>query len=68
MKFGVVVIAACILGFSSFGLLVLAIGSEYWYVINVNPSDNCSDRQIMEGVQSSHAGLWRIYEGKLVLN
>ncbi|XP_063073678.1 transmembrane protein 235-like [Engraulis encrasicolus] len=63
MKFGVVVIAACILGFSSFGLLVLAIGSEYWYVIHVNPSDNCSDRQIMEGVQSSHAGLWRIYEG-----
>ncbi|KAL2101950.1 hypothetical protein ACEWY4_003711 [Coilia grayii] len=62
MKFGSVVIAAGVLGFSSFGFLALAIGSEYWYVINVK-AGNCSDSQYIAGVQSSHAGLWRIYEG-----
>ncbi|XP_031429368.1 transmembrane protein 235-like [Clupea harengus] len=62
IKFGVVVVAAGVLGFFSFGFLALAIGTEYWYVIDVN-AGNCSDSQSMAGMQSSHAGLWRIYEG-----
>ena len=66
IKFGVVVVAAGVLGFFSFGFLALAIGTEYWYVIDVN-AGNCSDSQSMAGMQSSHAGLWRIYEGMLSL-
>ncbi|XP_041942263.1 transmembrane protein 235-like [Alosa sapidissima] len=60
-KFGAVVVTAGVLGFLSFACLALAIGSEYWYIIDVNT--NCSNSQSVVGVQSSHAGLWRIHEG-----
>lgn len=62
MKFGRVVVAAGALGFLSFAFLALAIGSEYWYIIDVN-TGNCSNSQSVMEVQSSHSGLWRIYEG-----
>uniref|UniRef100_A0AAZ3Q432 Transmembrane protein 235 n=1 Tax=Oncorhynchus tshawytscha TaxID=74940 RepID=A0AAZ3Q432_ONCTS len=42
----------------SFSFLAVAIGSDYWYIIDVNKA-NQSDLEDL----SSHSGLWRIREG-----
>ncbi|XP_066499113.1 transmembrane protein 235-like [Hoplias malabaricus] len=57
MTFGSVVIAAGLSGLLSFAFLAVAIGTEYWYIIEVNPVHNSTGKY-----QSSHSGLWIIYE------
>ncbi|KAK6312367.1 hypothetical protein J4Q44_G00180310 [Coregonus suidteri] len=59
MKYGMVVITAGFSGLLSFSFLAVAIGSDYWYIIDVNRA-NLSDLEDL----SSHSGLWRIREGK----
>uniref|UniRef100_A0A673LWJ1 Transmembrane protein 235 n=1 Tax=Sinocyclocheilus rhinocerous TaxID=307959 RepID=A0A673LWJ1_9TELE len=61
MNFGTVVISAGLCGLLSFILLALSIGTEYWYIIDVDEGKNSSLEY-----SSSHSGLWRIYEGKIV--
>lgn len=61
MNFGTVVISAGLCGLLSFILLALSIGTEYWYIIDVDEGKNSSLEY-----SSSHSGLWRIYEGKMV--
>ncbi|KAF7668262.1 hypothetical protein LDENG_00024660 [Lucifuga dentata] len=59
MKYGLVVLAAAFMGLLSFTLLAVAIGTDYWYIIDVNkPNSTDSDNL------SSHSGLWRIIEGQ----
>lgn len=58
MNFGTVVVAAGLSGLLSFALLAVAIGSEYWYIIDLDQTGNSSWE-----FTRSHAGLWRIYEG-----
>ncbi|XP_035386880.1 transmembrane protein 235 isoform X2 [Electrophorus electricus] len=57
MNFGTLVIAAGIFGLLSFTCLAVAIGSEYWYIIDVDEVFNSTWE-----FTSSHSGLWRIYE------
>lgn len=59
VTFGALVIAAGICGSLSFAFLATSLGTEYWYIIEMNPM-NMSD---FEDV-SSHSGLWSINEGK----
>ncbi|XP_076843393.1 transmembrane protein 235 [Brachyhypopomus gauderio] len=59
MNFGTVVIAAGMFGLLSFTCLAVAIGSEYWYIIDVDEVLNSTWE-----FTSSHSGLWRTYEGK----
>uniref|UniRef100_A0A8C9STA6 Transmembrane protein 235 n=1 Tax=Scleropages formosus TaxID=113540 RepID=A0A8C9STA6_SCLFO len=42
----------------SFCFLAAAIGSDYWYIIEVDKA-NCTHSEDLD----SHSGLWRIYEG-----
>ncbi|KAM4624516.1 transmembrane protein 235 [Polymixia lowei] len=58
ISFGSLVITAGVSGILSFALLAAAIGSEYWYIIEMKPL-NRSDFEDL----SSHSGLWRINEG-----
>ncbi|XP_030646824.1 transmembrane protein 235 [Chanos chanos] len=59
MSFGTIVIAAGLCGLLSFTLLAVAIGSDYWYIIEVDPANHTTSED-----RNSHSGLWRIYEGK----
>uniref|UniRef100_A0A8C1DXC7 Uncharacterized protein n=1 Tax=Cyprinus carpio carpio TaxID=630221 RepID=A0A8C1DXC7_CYPCA len=59
MNFGTVVISAGLCGLLSFILLAVSIGTEYWYIIDVDEGKNSSLEY-----SSSHSGLWRIYEGQ----
>lgn len=56
MRYGFVVLTAGFTGLLSFSLLAVAIGTDYWYIINVNNNTGPEDL-------SSHSGLWRIIEG-----
>ncbi|XP_049417407.1 transmembrane protein 235-like [Epinephelus fuscoguttatus] len=58
MRFGLVVLTAGFTGLLSFSLLAVAIGTDYWYIIDVN-KPNCTGPDDL----SSHSGLWRINEG-----
>lgn len=60
VSFGSVVISAGICGILSFAFLATSLGTEYWYIIEMNPM-NMTDIEDM----SSHSGLWSINEGKL---
>ncbi|KAI4900546.1 hypothetical protein NFI96_026733 [Prochilodus magdalenae] len=57
MNFGTVVVAAGLSGLLSFAFLAVAIGSEYWYIIDVDQASNSTWQ-----FRSSHSGLWRTYE------
>uniref|UniRef100_A0A3Q3LCI3 Transmembrane protein 235b n=1 Tax=Mastacembelus armatus TaxID=205130 RepID=A0A3Q3LCI3_9TELE len=57
-NFGSLVITAGVCGFLSFASLAISIGTEYWYIIEMNPR-NMTDLEDM----SLHSGLWRINEG-----
>uniref|UniRef100_A0A671MC24 Transmembrane protein 235 n=1 Tax=Sinocyclocheilus anshuiensis TaxID=1608454 RepID=A0A671MC24_9TELE len=57
MNFGTVVISAGLCGLLSFILLAVSIGTEYWYIIDVDEGKNSSLEY-----SSSHSGLWRIHE------
>ncbi|XP_031723764.1 transmembrane protein 235 [Anarrhichthys ocellatus] len=58
MRYGLVVVTAGFTGLLSFSLLAVAIGTDYWYIIDVN-KPNCTGSDDL----SSHSGLWRINEG-----
>ncbi|XP_039991463.1 transmembrane protein 235 [Xiphias gladius] len=58
VTFGSVVITAGICGILSFAFLATSLGTEFWYIIEMNPM-NMSDFEDM----SSHSGLWSINEG-----
>ncbi|KAG7491214.1 hypothetical protein MATL_G00000710 [Megalops atlanticus] len=58
-NFGTVVIVAGFAGILSFSFLAAAIGSEYWYIIEVNKPNQTDTDDL-----NSHSGLWRTYEGK----
>uniref|UniRef100_H2TXR1 Transmembrane protein 235 n=1 Tax=Takifugu rubripes TaxID=31033 RepID=H2TXR1_TAKRU len=55
MRYGVAILSAGFTGLLSFSLLAVAIGSDFWYIINVNNHTGPDDL-------SSHSGLWRIIE------
>uniref|UniRef100_A0A8D0ACG5 Transmembrane protein 235 n=1 Tax=Sander lucioperca TaxID=283035 RepID=A0A8D0ACG5_SANLU len=59
VTFGSLVITAGICGILSFAFLATSLGTEYWYIIEMNPM-NTSDFENM----SSHSGLWSINEGR----
>ncbi|KAL3987030.1 suppressor of tumorigenicity protein 14 [Sarotherodon galilaeus] len=58
MKYGPVVLSAGLTGLLSFCLLAVAIGTDYWYIIDVNKPNYTGSDDL-----SSHSGLWRIIEG-----
>ncbi|KAF7231712.1 transcript variant X2 [Nothobranchius furzeri] len=58
MRYGAVVLAAGLTGLLSFSLLTVAIGTDYWYVIDVNSPNHTGADEL-----GSHSGLWRIHEG-----
>lgn len=58
MRYGLVVLAAGFTGLLSFSLLAVAIGTDYWYIIDVNKANHTGAEDL-----SSHSGLWRINEG-----
>lgn len=58
MRHGAVVLGAGFTGLLSFILLALAIGTDYWYIIDVDKHNGTGSDDL-----SSHSGLWRIVEG-----
>lgn len=58
MRYGLVVLTAGFAGLLSFSFLALAIGTDYWYIIDVNEHNHTGPDDL-----SSHSGLWRIIEG-----
>ncbi|XP_069558831.1 transmembrane protein 235 [Brachyistius frenatus] len=58
MKYGPVVLTAGFTGLLSFSLLAIAIGTDYWYIIDVNKPNYTKSEEL-----SSHSGLWKINEG-----
>uniref|UniRef100_A0A3B3XXW2 Uncharacterized protein n=1 Tax=Poecilia mexicana TaxID=48701 RepID=A0A3B3XXW2_9TELE len=60
VTFGALVITAGVCGVLSFAFLATSLGTDYWYIIEMNPM-NTTEFEDM----SSHSGLWRINEGNL---
>ncbi|KAM4715006.1 transmembrane protein 235 [Anableps anableps] len=58
VTFGALVITAGVCGILSFAFLATSLGTDHWYIIEMNPM-NTTDFEDM----SSHSGLWRINEG-----
>lgn len=52
------VLTAGFTGLLSFSFLAVAIGTDYWYIIDVNSPNYTGSDDL-----SSHSGLWRIIEG-----
>uniref|UniRef100_A0A665WAM1 Transmembrane protein 235b n=1 Tax=Echeneis naucrates TaxID=173247 RepID=A0A665WAM1_ECHNA len=61
VSFGSLVIGAGVCGLLSFVCLATSLGTDYWYIIQMNPG-NVSDFEDM----SSHSGLWTINEGEAI--
>ncbi|XP_029954429.1 transmembrane protein 235 [Salarias fasciatus] len=59
VTFSQLVITAGICGILSFAFLATSIGTDYWYIIEINAM-NTTDFENM----SSHSGLWSITEGE----
>lgn len=62
VTFGALVITAGVCGVLSFAFLATSLGTDYWYIIEMNTM-NTTEFEDM----SSHSGLWRINEGRLRL-
>ncbi|XP_032429381.1 LOW QUALITY PROTEIN: transmembrane protein 235 [Xiphophorus hellerii] len=58
VTFGALVITAGVCGVLSFAFLATSLGTDYWYIIEMNTM-NTTEFEDM----SSHSGLWRINEG-----
>ncbi|XP_034449880.1 transmembrane protein 235 [Hippoglossus hippoglossus] len=56
MRYGSVIVSAGCTALLSFCLLAVAIGTDYWYIIDVNKPNHTDSDDL-----SSHSGLWRIY-------
>lgn len=63
LSFGALVTTAGICGLLSFAFLATSLGTDYWYIIETNPT-NTTDFEDM----SSHSGLWSINEGRALLS
>lgn len=61
MRYEVAVLLAELTGLLSFSFLALAIGTDYWYIVDVNKPNYTGSSDL-----SSHSGLWWINEGKLM--
>ncbi|XP_077710547.1 transmembrane protein 235 isoform X1 [Canis aureus] len=57
-RLGALLLAAALGALLSFALLVAAVASDYWYVLEVAATGNRTQRL------SSHSGLWRVCEGQ----
>ncbi|XP_025855647.1 transmembrane protein 235 isoform X2 [Vulpes vulpes] len=57
-RLGALLLAAALGALLSFALLVAAVASDYWYVLEVADAGNRTQRL------SSHSGLWRVCEGQ----
>ncbi|XP_042198251.1 transmembrane protein 235 [Callorhinchus milii] len=62
MNVGAVCVIAGCAGLLSFVFLAVAIGTDYWYVIDVSKSKYNTEKESDD--LSSHSGLWRICQGK----
>ncbi|XP_062979275.1 transmembrane protein 235 [Elgaria multicarinata webbii] len=61
---GALCLAAALCGIFSFGFLIAAIGTDYWYLVRVDLAGK-SNLSAWEAEQlSSHSGLWRLCEGR----
>uniref|UniRef100_A0A3Q2Z1P4 Transmembrane protein 235 n=1 Tax=Hippocampus comes TaxID=109280 RepID=A0A3Q2Z1P4_HIPCM len=60
MGYGLVVLSAGCSGLLSFCFLAVSIGTDYWYIIDVNKPNYTDSAEL-----SSYSGLWRINEGTL---
>ncbi|XP_005989152.1 transmembrane protein 235 [Latimeria chalumnae] len=60
-KLGALFLVVGCAGILSFTFLTVAIGSDYWYIVEVNPNANTS---LPPQELDSHSGLWRYCEGK----
>ncbi|CAM9280619.1 unnamed protein product [Lampetra planeri] len=58
MGFGAVVLLAGFTGLLSFSILALAIGTDYWYMIDVNKPNSTGSEDLR-----FRSGLWRMNEG-----
>ncbi|XP_029914501.1 transmembrane protein 235 [Myripristis murdjan] len=59
MRYEVAVLLAELTGLLSFSFLALAIGTDYWYIVDVNKPNYTGSSDL-----SSHSGLWWINEGE----
>ncbi|XP_012410433.1 transmembrane protein 235 [Trichechus manatus latirostris] len=62
-RLGALLVAAALGALLSFALLAAAIGSDYWYILEVAGAGSRSSPGRTERL-SSHSGLWRICEGQ----
>lgn len=58
MRYSWVVISAGFIGLLSFCLLAVAVGTDYWYIIDLHIPNSTAFEDYY-----SHSGLWRIIEG-----
>ncbi|XP_061702415.1 transmembrane protein 235-like [Syngnathoides biaculeatus] len=58
MRYGMVILSAGFSGLLSFCFLAVSVGTDYWYIIDVNKPNYTDSEQL-----SSYSGLWRINEG-----
>uniref|UniRef100_A0A671FW15 Transmembrane protein 235 n=1 Tax=Rhinolophus ferrumequinum TaxID=59479 RepID=A0A671FW15_RHIFE len=63
-RLGTLLLGAALGALLSFALLAAAVGSDYWYLLEVAAAGN---RTGLPGPLSSHSGLWHICEGALTL-
>ncbi|KAG7255370.1 hypothetical protein CRUP_038603 [Coryphaenoides rupestris] len=61
MVYRLAILSAGFAGLLSFAVLAVAIGTDYWYIIDVN-SDTENDTSGADDL-SSHSGLWKTHEG-----
>ncbi|CAL8303940.1 unnamed protein product [Merluccius merluccius] len=57
MRYRVAILAAGFSGLLSFTVLAAAIGTDYWYLVDVNSPNHTGTDDL-----SSHSGLWRMHE------
>ncbi|KAF6299977.1 transmembrane protein 235 [Rhinolophus ferrumequinum] len=60
-RLGTLLLGAALGALLSFALLAAAVGSDYWYLLEVAAAGN---RTGLPGPLSSHSGLWHICEGQ----
>ncbi|XP_053155857.1 transmembrane protein 235 isoform X3 [Hemicordylus capensis] len=67
---GALCLGAALSGVCSFCLLAAAIGTDYWYLVRVDPApaSNLTTSAWDAEQLSSHAGLWRLCEALLTLS
>ena len=59
MRYRAAVLAAAFAGLFSFTVLAVAIGTDYWYIVDVRIPNYTGADDL-----SSHSGLWTTHEGR----